>query len=75
MRWRQNLILRRMRGEQVEVPTIEEEDLQPVTTPDSAAGDTGVVADSILPDTAVHEPAPSDSTAPPPAAIDSTVES
>jgi monofunctional biosynthetic peptidoglycan transglycosylase len=74
MKWRQNLILRRMQGEQVEVPTVEEEDLQPATAPDSTA-----IPDSMAeasPDTAAPEPAPFDSlpeqvpvdsTAPPPA--------
>jgi monofunctional biosynthetic peptidoglycan transglycosylase len=45
MRWRQNLILRRMRGEQVEVPTVEEPPETPEETPtpvspDSVAADT-----------------------------------
>lgn len=30
MRWRQNLILRRMRGEEVEVPRVEEEEIAPI---------------------------------------------
>ena len=33
MRWRQNLILRRMRGEEVEVPQVEEEEIAPVELP------------------------------------------
>jgi monofunctional glycosyltransferase len=66
MRWRQNLILRRMRGEQVEVPKEEEPETDPplVTTEsdsDSTAGepadsvesaDSSVVVDSLV------EPAP-----------------
>jgi monofunctional biosynthetic peptidoglycan transglycosylase len=79
MRWRQDLILRRMRGELVEVPQVEEEDLQPVQTPDSAA----VIVDSIpeypVPDTTLPEPPPADTTAlppdltaPPPAPADSS---
>lgn len=45
MRWRQNLILRRMRGEAVEVPSVEEEDPQPVAAADSTADSV------VLPDT------------------------
>ncbi len=64
MKWRQNLILRRMRGEEVEVPQVEEEEVPPVVPVDSAA-----MADSIpepVPDSlpvvdSVTEPAPSDS--------------
>ena len=70
MKWRQDLILRRMRGEEVEVPRVEEEDPQPGVTPDSVE-----VADSIpefIPetDTTVSPSPPADS-APPPAPVDS----
>ncbi len=41
MKWRQNLILRRMRGEQIEVPQVEEEEL-----PTPAPVDSATVADS-----------------------------
>lgn len=83
MRWRQNLILRRMRGEEVEVPRVEEEDLQPVIAPDSAqvtADTVDSLPEYVVPDTALPEPAPTelppepapvDSTVPPPAPMDS----
>lgn len=65
MQWRQNLILRRMRGEEVDVPKIEEEELPPVAPTDSAT-----VADSAsesIPesDTTPSEPAPVDTVQPP----------
>jgi len=78
MTWRQNLILRRMLGEQVEVPTVEEEDLQPVAASDStatadssleAAPDT--VAPEPLPADSIPRPVPADSTVIPPAPVDS----
>jgi monofunctional biosynthetic peptidoglycan transglycosylase len=67
MQWRQNLILRRMRGEEVEVPQVEEEELPPVITTDSV-----LVTDSIpefIPeaDSTTSEPPPVDSMSPPPA--------
>lgn len=69
MRWRQNLILRRLRGEDVEVPKVEEEDPQPLPALDSAA----VTPDSTIlypsPDTTAPVPGPPDSTTPP---VDST---
>ena len=49
MRWRQNLILRRMRGEWVEVPKVETEDMPPAPI-DSIASDSvpaSVTTDSI----------------------------
>jgi monofunctional biosynthetic peptidoglycan transglycosylase len=58
MQWRQSLILRRMRGEEVEVPTVEEEDLQPAGTVDSTAADSGIEA---LPDSTTPAPLPADS--------------
>jgi len=64
MRWRQNLILRRMRGEEVEVPQVEEEELPPVVAP----SDSLVPADSLTdtapvpPDTTPVNSAPGDST-------------
>jgi len=59
MRWRQNLILRRMRGEAVEVPKLETEAGPPAT-----ADTAGVGADSLaLPGDSV--PAPADSMAAP----------
>jgi monofunctional biosynthetic peptidoglycan transglycosylase len=45
MRWRQNLILRRLRGEQVEVPKVEEPDPQNETAPPATA-DSSVAGDS-----------------------------
>jgi monofunctional biosynthetic peptidoglycan transglycosylase len=47
MRWRQNLILRRMQGEPVEVPKVEAEDVPPV--PAAIAPDTAFQADSLTP--------------------------
>ena len=64
MKWRQSLILRRMQGEQVEVPTVEEEDPQPLAAPDSTAVEPDSAARS-LPDTTVPESVPADSTVPP----------
>ena len=66
MRWRQNLILRRMRGEQVEVPQMEEEDLQPLQIPDSAAVIVDSIPESPVPDTTLPEPPPADTSGPPP---------
>jgi monofunctional biosynthetic peptidoglycan transglycosylase len=70
MKWRQNLILRRMRGEEVEVPSVEEEDPQPQAAADSAAApDTnaaGEYQNGLLP--SMREslpPAPTDSVVPP----------
>jgi monofunctional biosynthetic peptidoglycan transglycosylase len=61
MRWRQNLILRRMRGEAVEVPKLETEAGLP-----AAADSAGTGADSLaLPGDSV--PVPADSFAAPPA--------
>jgi len=70
MQWRQNLILRRMLGEQVEVPQVEEEDPQPVVA------DSAEVIDSIpefVPetDTTVSAPPAEEDTLPPPAPADS----
>ena len=48
MRWRQNLILRRMRGEQIEVPRVEEPDPQDEAAP-SAVADSSAIIDSIGP--------------------------
>jgi monofunctional biosynthetic peptidoglycan transglycosylase len=66
MAWRQNLILRRMEGEQLEVPSVEEEDLQPTGAPESTAADSlaGATADSGVRVTSdsTPEPAASDST-------------
>jgi monofunctional biosynthetic peptidoglycan transglycosylase len=45
MRWRQNLILRRMRGEEVEVPRALEEDLPPIRA-DTSGDSTTVIDDS-----------------------------
>jgi monofunctional glycosyltransferase len=69
MKWRQNLILRRMRGEEVEVPTVEEEDPQPQAVADSAAApDTnaaGEYQDGLLPSMREElPPAPADSALP-----------
>ena len=59
MRWRQDLILRRMRGEQVEVPKAEEEPLIepaiPEPAPDSASGPVAI--DTLTP--LLEEPADS----------------
>ena len=81
MRWRQDLILRRMRGEEVEVPTVEEEDLQPAAAPEDstpAADTAGYSEEGLLPslreppppepaDSAPADSAPAESTpAPPP---------
>ena len=65
MRWRQNLILRRMRGEEVEVPREEEEEVASVEPPpyDSLGITPG---DTVFPDTTS-----ADSTAPPPMRLDS----
>ena len=51
MRWRQNLILRRMHGEQVEVPKMEEELLiEPaIAQPALDSADVPVVADTLAP--------------------------
>ncbi len=53
MRWRQNLILRRMRGEQIEVPREEEPevDAAPATEPEGADSLEPTPADSVLVDT------------------------
>lgn len=87
MRWRQNFILRRMRGEQVEVPEVEEEDLQPLAAPDTvpAPVDTldslavPLVPDSLPPEVPSPElppeAVPVDSEAPsPPPPVDSAAE-
>lgn len=70
MKWRQNLILRRMRGEEVEVPTVEEEDQQPAPADSAAAPDTnaaGEYQDGLLPSMRESLPAPPvDSLLPPP---------
>jgi monofunctional biosynthetic peptidoglycan transglycosylase len=73
MQWRQNLILRRLLGEQVEVPRVEADDTPPsaadsVDTPeaDTTATDT-TATDSTLP-MPPPEPPPDDSTAPAPPA-------
>lgn len=52
MRWRQDLILRRMRGEWVEVPKVEEEEIVPL---EAQPGDslTPVPPDTQFPDSAV----------------------
>lgn len=58
MRWRQNLILRRLRGEEVEVPQVETETAaEPAPAPADSTGE-GVDAGSPL------EPFPADSVAP-----------
>jgi hypothetical protein len=67
MRWRQNLILRRMRGEEVEVPQVEEEELQASPPVDSTGvvdplGEQDPVGDSVT-----AEPPPVDTVEPPPA--------
>ncbi len=69
MRWRQNLILRRMRGETVDVPKVETESEAPVPGSDS----TETATDSV-PGAEDSLPAAPDSLAPPaePAAADST---
>lgn len=64
MKWRQNLILRRLRGEEIEVPQVEDEEL-PAATLDST-----VVSDSVpefVPeaDSTPSEPVATDSTLPP----------
>jgi monofunctional glycosyltransferase len=71
MRWRQDLILRRMRGEQVEVPKEEADEGANPTAADSATDSTALpTADSILPpppaeslppDTVPFPPPPADS--------------
>ncbi len=61
MRWRQNLILRRMRGEQIEVPQEEEEEADtPPPAPEPELGDSATRApvDSVAVDT-LTEPPPS----------------
>jgi hypothetical protein len=45
MRWRQNLILRRLRGEEIEVPKALEEDLPPPRA-DTSWDSTTVIDDS-----------------------------
>jgi monofunctional biosynthetic peptidoglycan transglycosylase len=71
MRWRQNLILRRMRGEEVEVPQVEEEELPPVVAPvDSVVpGDSLADTVEVIPqgDTVPADSAPVDTTSPEPA--------
>jgi monofunctional biosynthetic peptidoglycan transglycosylase len=67
MRWRQNLILRRMRGEEVEVPQVEEEELQASPPVDSTGvvdplGEQDPVGDSVT-----AEPPLVDTVEPPPA--------
>lgn len=54
MRWRQDLILRRMRGEQVEVPQVEQEVEPPPAVTDSLAPPDSLPADSVP----AYEPAP-----------------
>jgi len=51
MRWRQNLILRRMHGEWIEIPKVETEDLPAPPTPDSVniAMDSAVTAMDSIP--------------------------
>jgi monofunctional biosynthetic peptidoglycan transglycosylase len=68
MAWRQNLILRRMQGEQLEVPSVEEEDLQPTAVPDSTAADSlaGAAPDSGLPVASDSTPEPEASDSIPP---------
>jgi monofunctional biosynthetic peptidoglycan transglycosylase len=64
MRWRQDLILRRMHGEWVDVPKVETEDLPVPPVPDSVnlAGDSAVTAiDSIPLIQSESLPAPPDS--------------
>ncbi|HEY7681952.1 MAG TPA: biosynthetic peptidoglycan transglycosylase [Gemmatimonadales bacterium] len=71
MRWRQSLILRRMRGEQVEVPTTEHEEPEvvppgppaPDGLPDSAATDSTLL-DSMPQDSLADHMPPSDSAVP-----------
>lgn len=61
MKWRQNLILRRMRGEQIEVPTEEEEDQQPASSGGENAPDTnaaGEYQNGLLPSLRESLPAP-----------------
>ena len=60
MRWRQQLILRRLRGEKVEVPRVETEILQVQPVPDSVPP---VIPDSIVPDSVI--PAPMTDSVPP----------
>ena len=60
MRWRQNLILRRLRGEQIEVPKVEEPDPQDEAAPSSVT-DSSTTIDSIAPTDSLPlaaEPAP-----------------
>jgi hypothetical protein len=52
MRWRQNLILRRMRGEQIEVPKEDE----PADTPDQSPAPVG--PDSLAPGDSTDSIAP-----------------
>lgn len=72
MKWRQDLILRRMRGEQVEVPTEQEEDQQPLPADSANAPDTnaaGEYQNGLLPSLreTLPEPAPlPDTSAPAP---------
>ena len=54
MRWRQDRILRRMRGEQVEVPQVEQEVEPPPAVTDSLAPPDSLPADSVP----AYEPAP-----------------
>lgn len=69
MRWRQNLILRRLRGEWVEVPKVEQEEVEPApAAPDSLSLPDTLPVDSIP----FYEPAPdsfppAEEPAPPPA--------
>jgi monofunctional biosynthetic peptidoglycan transglycosylase len=63
MRWRQDLILRRMHGEWVEVPKVETEDLPPPPVPDSVfiAVDSATAMDSVPLIQADSPPAPPES--------------
>ncbi|MFN8653319.1 MAG: biosynthetic peptidoglycan transglycosylase [Gemmatimonadales bacterium] len=65
MKWRQNLILRRMRGEEIEVPSEEEEDQQPSPAAGDNAPDTnaaGEYQNGLLPSLreTLPTPAPAD---------------
>jgi monofunctional glycosyltransferase len=74
MRWRQNLILRRMRGEEVEVPQVEEEDLQPVVDSAAAADsipEMSVDSDTTASPTLAEDTVPPEDTIPPAAPADS----
>lgn len=67
MRWRQNLILRRMRGEQVEVPKVDEPQDTPDEAPAPASPDSAGAPDSSTTgDTVPPAPEPATDTVPSP---------